>query len=88
MKLAKTSGVTLAVAAAALLLGGAAAPANAQEAAAKIKCWGVNACKGKTACATSANGCAGRNSCKGKGWIKLAPDDCKAQGGATTEKKS
>lgn len=87
MKLAKTSGVTLAAAAAALLLSGATAPAHAEEAAAKIKCWGVNACKGKTACATSANSCHGRNSCKGKGWIKLTAAECTAQGGSTTEKK-
>ena len=48
---------------------------------AKGKCWGVNSCKGKTACATAHNSCAGKNACKGKGWMKMSKEDCEKQHG-------
>ena len=34
----------------------------------KVKCEGINACKGKGACNTAKNACAGQNACKGQGW--------------------
>ena len=80
MKLSKTSGVTLAAAAAALLLGGtmAGAPtASAQDA--KVKCYGANACKGKNDCKTVNNACKGKNSCKGQGFVMLSEKDCLAK---------
>jgi hypothetical protein len=46
-----------------------------------IACYGVNSCKGTTACSTSDNGCTGMNSCKGKGWINLPASECKSRGG-------
>lgn len=46
-----------------------------------IACYGINACKGQTACATAHNGCPGQNSCKGKGFLNVAPKACAAQGG-------
>lgn len=46
-----------------------------------IACYGINACKGQTACATAHNGCPGQNSCKGKGFLSVAPKACAAQGG-------
>ena len=46
-----------------------------------IACYGINACKGKTECATAFNGCPGQNSCKGKGILNVSPRDCVARGG-------
>ncbi len=88
MKIAsKLSGITLASAAAAILLSGcstggdysAAAPTMAK--AADVKCSGINSCKGTGACGGANNSCAGQNSCKGKGWVKANKADCVAQGG-------
>jgi hypothetical protein len=52
---------------------------------AKVKCEGVNECKGKGACGGGGHDCAGQNGCKGKGWIEMSAADCKAKAG--TEKK-
>jgi len=52
---------------------------------AKVKCEGVNACKGQGACGGAGHDCAGKNGCKGKGWVEMSAADCKAKGG--TEKK-
>ena len=46
-----------------------------------IQCYGVNSCKGTTACSTANNACTGMNSCKGKGWINLPASECKKRGG-------
>jgi uncharacterized membrane protein len=75
MKLSKTSGVTIAVAAAALLLGGATlSPAQSAEKKmqepVKVKCFGLNSCKGKGSCKTAMNECKGKNSCQGKASCK------------------
>lgn len=92
----KLSGLALASAAATLLLAGCggntesktssekAAPAmDAQQAKeAKVKCSGINACKGKSACATATSACSGQNSCKGKGWIYVpSKEECDSKGG-------
>ena len=34
-----------------------------------VKCSGVNACKGQSACKGAANSCKGQNACKGQGWM-------------------
>ncbi len=63
--------------AAALLFSTIAAPvANAEDA--KIKCEGVNSCKGTSACATAHNSCQGQNKCKGQGFLQLSKSDCDA----------
>ena len=51
--------------------------------AAKIKCTGVNECKGKGACgaADGSHSCAGKNECKGKGWIEIPASECTTKGG-------
>jgi hypothetical protein len=49
--------------------------------AAKVRCEGVNACKGKSACHTASSSCAGQNSCKGKGWVMTTEKECKDKGG-------
>jgi hypothetical protein len=74
-------------AAAALLFGSmAVTTANADEA--KVKCEGVNACKGQSACATAHNACHGQNSCKGKGYLSLTKAECDAAKAEMTKKES
>ncbi|MFC4309653.1 hypothetical protein ACFPN2_11235 [Steroidobacter flavus] len=72
----KLSTLALATAAAVMF---STAPLTASAAdEAKVKCEGVNACKGTTACATAANACAGKNACKGTGFLMLSKADCDA----------
>jgi len=69
----------LATAAAALFTAGVAGEAAAghhEKGDDMVKCEGVNACKGKSRCATAENDCAGHNSCKGKGWVKMSAEEC------------
>ncbi len=49
--------------------------------AAQIACFGINACKGQTACATAWHACPGQNSCKGKGFLHASPKECADSGG-------
>jgi hypothetical protein len=75
----KSRAVTLASAAAALFIAGAAGHALAQDqgkSEAKIKCEGVNECKGKGSCSSANNSCAGKNSCKGKGFEMMTAEEC------------
>jgi hypothetical protein len=70
------------IAALAAGLFGSSAPVVASAAeSGKVRCQGINACKGKSACHTATNGCAGQNSCKGKGWIVVTEKECKDKGG-------
>ncbi|MBI3776633.1 MAG: hypothetical protein HY273_14005 [Gammaproteobacteria bacterium] len=80
----KLSGVALAAAAAGLLLSGAVFAdegAAGKTADANIKCAGINACKGQTACKSASNECKGKNSCKGKGFLAVSKEDCVAKKG-------
>ena len=52
-----------------------------QAEAGDVACYGVNSCKGKTACGTAQNACTGMNACKGKGWINLPEKECYVRGG-------
>lgn len=81
MKLNRNSGMTIAAAAAALILSGAplAGPAAAEDA--KGHCSGVNACKGQGACKTASNDCGGKNACKGQGWLEMTEQECTQKGG-------
>ena len=82
----KASGVAIATAAAALFLSGMSGVAVAAEgASADVHCYGVNACKGTTACKTASNACKGQNSCKGTGWLSMSADECAKKGGKTSE---
>jgi uncharacterized membrane protein len=88
----RKNGLVIASAAAALVLaGGVAARASSHTEKAggeKVMCEGVNECKGKGACATSAGGsCAGTNECKGKGAVPMSADECVKKGGKVSEKK-
>ena len=53
-----------------------------------VQCSGVNACKGKSSCATANSGCAGQNSCKGQGWVKVSKEACDQLGGKVEPKKN
>lgn len=80
MNARKTSGIALAAAAAALFSTFAGA-VHADEA--KVKCVGVNACKGQSACKSARNSCKGQNAGKGQGFRELTKSAChavKAQG--------
>jgi len=51
----------------------------------KVKCSGINDCKGKGACKSATSSCKGMNDCKGKGWVEASDKECKAKKG-TVEK--
>lgn len=68
---------SLALAAAVMFSTAPVMTANAADEA-KVKCEGVNACKGQGACATAANGCAGKNACKGASFLMLTKAECDA----------
>jgi hypothetical protein len=77
----KTTGATLAMAAATML---AIAPMAASASSHWGKCVGGNSCKGLGACKTATNACMGQNSCKGKGFKEMSKADCDAAGGEFT----
>lgn len=85
MKLSIAPGATIAAAAATMLLAGSVATADVSQAADyKVKCFGLNACKGHGSCKSSANGCKGKNACKGQGVTMLSKSKCLAKGGKTS----
>ncbi len=79
----KLSRVALA-AAAAVMFSTAAVTTGAEEA--KVKCMGVNACKGQSACGTANNACKGQNDCAGKGYLELTKAECDAAKARMKEK--
>ncbi len=72
----KATRAAIATAAALLFSNMAVTSAGATEA--KVKCEGVNSCKGTSACGTATNACQGQNSCKGKGYLLLSAAECDA----------
>ena len=74
----KTTMTGAAVATAAALLFATVAAPTAQAEEAKVKCEGVNSCKGTSACATAHNSCQGQNKCKGEGFLLLSKPACDA----------
>ena len=67
----------LASAAALLFVAGAASADHHEGTSAdKVKCEGVNACKGQSACHSANNECAGQNSCHGKGFKMMSQEEC------------
>lgn len=77
------SGAALSVAAAGAFYGmyksvAVFAPASKEG---EIACWGINSCKGTTACTTAFNGCTSQNECKGRGYLKVPAKECSAKGG-------
>jgi hypothetical protein len=76
MSTSRVSQLTLAAAAAVMFSTGAINTAAAEEG--KVKCEGVNSCKGTSACATAENSCKGMNSCAGHGWLDMTKAECDA----------
>ena len=74
-------GILIAGAAAALILSGAVGARADEKSGGDVYCSGINACKGKGACAGAGNACAGQNGCKGKGIVKSSTAECKEKGG-------
>ena len=72
----KATGAAIATAAAMLFGTLTAMPAAADDA--KVKCEGVNSCKGTSACGTAQNSCQGQNKCKGHGYLLMSKADCDA----------
>ncbi len=82
MKHIGNSGVLLAAAALSMVIAGTSFVQPAAAAAGKVKCAGINGCKGTSDCATKTSSCKGQNSCKGHGFkFKKSSKACKAAGG-------
>jgi uncharacterized membrane protein len=79
----------VASAAAALFLAGFAGAAHADEAAAeaKVKCEGVNSCRGHGDCKSAHNDCKGQNGCGGKGFVMMTQAECDAAKAKAAEKE-
>ncbi|HYC56234.1 MAG TPA: hypothetical protein VEL28_14965 [Candidatus Binatia bacterium] len=74
----------MAAAVAGLFLSGSAMAEDAKTASkepAKVKCHGVNACKGTGGCGGAGHSCAGQNGCKGQGFTMTTAEECKKLGG-------
>jgi hypothetical protein len=86
----KTRSALVASAAAAMFVAGMAGAAQAEESGgeAKIKCEGVNSCKGKSECNTAHNDCKGQNSCSGKGFLMMTQAECDAAKAKAAAQKS
>ena len=84
----KTRSALIASAAAAMFVAGLAGSAHAEESggAAKIKCEGVNSCKGKSECNSAHNDCKGQNDCAGKGFMMMSKAECDAAKAKAAEK--
>jgi hypothetical protein len=73
-----TKRTIIATAASIFAAGAFATSANA----AGVKCSGLNACKGQSACKTASSSCKGQNACKGQGWTEAKDaGECTGKGG-------
>ncbi|MCG6968374.1 MAG: hypothetical protein LJE85_01275 [Gammaproteobacteria bacterium] len=81
MKVHKTTGIALAVAAAGLFSMAPIAVSAGSDS--EVKCFGVNKCKGHNDCKTANNACKGKNSCKGQGFVNMSEEACEKVGGKT-----
>jgi hypothetical protein len=79
--------IVLASAVAGLFVGGAHAAVAADDSGAKIKCEGVNSCKGHSDCKSAKNDCKGKNGCSGQGFKDLTQAECDAAKAKLKEKK-
>ena len=86
----KHTGMSMAVAAAALLSGCALNSGQpAQTAGATtdlVHCYDVNVCKGHNDCKTADNACAGLAKCKGTGFVAMPSKSCDDVGGSVKDK--
>jgi hypothetical protein len=77
-------GALIASAVAGMFAAAMPAVANAKSEA-KVKCSGINSCKGQSACKTATSSCSGTNTCKGKGWISVSEKECKDKKGTVVK---
>lgn len=79
----KLTGLALATAAAGMFMtvGMSTATAAKHMMDEKVKCEGVNSCKGHSDCATATSSCKGHNACKGQGWNEMSGKECMEKGG-------
>jgi hypothetical protein len=84
MKLDRKSGAALAAAAAVLMMS-ATVPVAPAAADSKVKCFGLNSCKGHGQCKSLGNSCAGQYSCKGKGFLMMGKATCLSKHGSLTQ---
>jgi len=83
----KVTGAILASMVAGIMISGKVMAEDTPTAAeAKVKCSGINSCKGTSACHSADNACAGQNACKGKGWIEVNAKECTDKGGTVVKK--
>ncbi len=84
MKINKSTGVALALAAAGMF---AVAPIAAVAGTDHddIHCYGINKCKGNNDCKSASNACKGKSSCKGKGFVSMSKAACEKVGGKVGE---
>jgi hypothetical protein len=54
----------------------------------KVACWGINSCKGQTACTTAFNACNGQNECRGRGYLDVSEQECYSKGGVLLKNSS
>jgi len=86
-------GLAVATAVVGLLAAGTTKVISGEKAAGeekKVKCAGINECKGHGECGApdGSHDCAGKNACKGKGWIKVASEkECTDKGGTVVKDK-
>jgi uncharacterized membrane protein len=86
----KMVGAVVAMAAAAIFAASSIRADDAPKPAEKkVKCAGINECKGKGQCgsADGATSCSGTNECAGKGWVAVTAKECKAKKGTVIEDK-
>jgi hypothetical protein len=85
-----TTGKAIAMTVAGLLLAAAPGVGHADDKTkeAKVKCSGINSCKGKGSCSGASNSCSGQNGCKGKGWTEVTSKECKDKKGTVVVEKA
>jgi len=82
-------GVLIASAVATLIASGSlVARAEDKAGGEKVRCTGINECKGHGSCASDGHSCSGKNSCKGQGWVETSAAECTQKGGKVVEAKN
>jgi len=51
----------------------------------QVSCFGINSCKGQSACKSVHNDCKGKNACKAQGKTVTTPEDCSSKGGTVMD---
>ncbi len=82
-------GILIASAVATLVTSGSLVAGAADKAGEeKVRCAGINECKGHGSCAGAGHSCAGQNFCKGQGWVETSAAECAQKGGKVVEAKN